>query len=69
MSPFSNLAFGNSSDLARAIATSLMSIPTTDRALLKIARGQVAFATTKLENRFVANKSPKTSAQNFVPEA
>src|SRR5712675_2269937 len=31
------MAFGRFSDLARAIATSLMSMTTTDRALLKIA--------------------------------
>ena len=49
------------SDLARAIATSLMSIPTTDPCA-KNCPGQVAFATTKLENRFFANEPRKTSA-------
>src|SRR5882757_6532589 len=67
-SPLSNLAFGRFSDLARAIATSLMSMPTTDRALPKTAWVKWPFAASELKNGFAPDEWLQTSAQDLVPE-
>ena len=45
-----------------------MSMPTTDRALPKIALSQVAFAATEFKNGFVPDEWLQTSAQDLVPE-